>query len=57
MEDNVKNLLILIVVLLIVRWAAHLFLPFLGGLIDPLCAIAFLWGLWVYVLKPLLGRR
>lgn len=56
MEDNVKNVLILIVILLIINWAAKNFVPMLHGLIEPICAIVLLYGLWVYVAKPLLRR-
>ena len=40
-----KDILVLILILVIVRWAVHTFLPIFGGIIDPVCAIAFVLGL------------
>jgi len=54
MEQNCKDFLILILVLVIVRWAVHSFLPTFGGLVDPVCAIVFVLGLWQYIIKPLI---
>jgi len=54
MGDNVRNFLVLIVIIIIARWASENFVPMLHGLVGPLCAIALLYGLWVYIFKPFL---
>lgn len=40
-----RDILILLLILVIVRWAMHTFLPVFGGLVDPVCAIVFVLGL------------
>jgi hypothetical protein len=52
MKQNVKELLVLILILVAVRWAVHMFLPVFGGLVDPVCAVVFVLGLWRYIIEP-----
>lgn len=54
---DVKSLLILILVLIVVRWAVPTFFPVLNGLVGPLCVGLFLLGLWQFIIQPLIGRR
>lgn len=54
MQDNVKNLLVLILLLLIIRWACRHYFLTLWDLIDPVSIVVFLFGCWEFVIKPLI---
>lgn len=42
--QDLRDILILILILVIVRWAVHSFLPVFGGLGDTICDIVFVLG-------------